>query len=38
MVRRDGEVRNVVVRVGKMVDPEGNLLKVIGISQDITGR
>jgi CheY-like chemotaxis protein len=37
-IRRDGEVRDFVVRVKKMVDHAGNLLKVIGISWDVTGR
>lgn len=36
IVRRDGEVRKLMVRVSRMVDADGNTLKVIGISQDIT--
>jgi PAS domain S-box-containing protein len=38
MVRRDGEVRVVVVRVGLLKDANGMVIKVVGVNQDITGR
>ncbi|MDW5562080.1 MAG: response regulator [Methanomassiliicoccus sp.] len=38
MMRRDGEVRDVIVRVGLLKDACGNVLKVVGINQDVTGR
>lgn len=38
MVRRDGEVREVAVRVGLLKDPCGNVVKVVGVNQDVTGR
>lgn len=38
MVRRDGEIRAMLVRAEMMIDANGNLLKIIGVSQDITER
>ncbi len=37
VVRRNGETREMLVRVGKAVDSDGNVLKLVGISMDITG-
>lgn len=37
VVRRNGETREMLVRVGKAVDSDGNVLKIVGISMDITG-
>ena len=36
IVRRDGEVRWIVVRVGVFKDPYGRITKIYGINQDIT--
>lgn len=36
IIRRDGKTRNLLVRVGKVVDGDGNVVKVVGISMDIT--
>ena len=36
MIRRDGEVRRVRVRVGLLKDSFGNVIKVVGVNQDIT--
>jgi DNA-binding response OmpR family regulator len=36
IIRRDGEVRYIIVRVGKIDDPNGKPLTVYGISYDIT--
>lgn len=38
MVRRDGAVRKVVVRVGLLKDPQGCVIKVVGVNQDVTDR
>lgn len=36
IIRRDGETRTVLVRVGKVVDGDGNAVRVAGITMDIT--
>ncbi len=36
ILRRDGKTRNLLVRVGKVVNSDGNALKIVGISMDIT--
>lgn len=36
IVRRDGRTRNLLVRVGKIVGGDGNAVKIVGISMDIT--
>ncbi|NLI73219.1 MAG: response regulator [Euryarchaeota archaeon] len=36
IIRRDGEVRHLLVRVSKMMDKNGNAVKLTGISMDIT--
>lgn len=36
IIRRDGEVRNILVRVGKVTNESGDLVKIIGISMDVT--
>jgi|GEM_PF-3498023 len=38
MIRRDGEVRKIRVRVGLQKDSFGNVIKVVGVTQDITDR
>jgi PAS domain S-box-containing protein len=38
MVRRDGEVREVIVRVGLLKDPNGQVTKVVGVNRDVTQR
>jgi PAS domain S-box-containing protein len=38
IVTRDGEVRWIAVRVGALLAPDGQLIKVCGVSQDITNR
>jgi len=37
LVRRDGEVRDVLVAVARMFDAHGSILLVVGVSQDVTG-
>lgn len=36
IIRRDGKVRELLVRTGKMVDGDGNAVKIVGISMDVT--
>lgn len=36
IIRRDGELRNLIVRVGVVVDDEGKIAKIHGANQDIT--
>lgn len=36
IIRRDGEVRDIIVRVGKITDSSGKPLTVFGISYDVT--
>ncbi len=36
IIRRDGEIRNLIVRVGVVVDNEGKTVKLHGANQDIT--
>lgn len=36
IIRRDGELRNLIVRVGVVVDNEGKIAKIHGANQDIT--
>jgi len=38
IIRRDGEIRNILVRVGVMEDTSGQMVKVHGANQDITER
>lgn len=38
MVRRDGEVRYIMVRVGLLKDANGRVIKVVGVNQDVTDR
>jgi PAS domain S-box-containing protein len=38
IIRRDGEIRTIVVRVGVSADTGGQKLRVHGANQDITGR
>ncbi|HWQ68168.1 MAG TPA: PAS domain S-box protein [Methanospirillum sp.] len=38
IIRRDGEVRNILVRIGIMKDAEGRIIWVHGANQDITER
>ena len=36
IIRRDGKVRELLVRTGKMVNGDGNAVKIVGISMDVT--
>ena len=38
IIRKDGEVRHIVVRFGVITDNEGRILGTRGVNQDITGR
>jgi PAS domain S-box-containing protein len=38
IVRRDGEIRHIVVRIGVTLDAEGRLIRTHGANQDITER
>ncbi len=38
IIRRDGEIRHIVVRFSVILDDAGNLVKTYGVNQDITER
>lgn len=38
IVRRDGEVRHIVVRIAGIMDPSGKIVRTFGANQDITDR
>jgi len=38
IIRRDGEIRHIVVRIGITKDPEGKTIRTHGANQDITDR
>ncbi len=38
IIRGDGEARWVQVRVGALFDPDGKVIKVYGVNQDISDR
>ena len=38
IIRRDGEVRHIIVRVASITDPAGKVVKTYGANQDITER
>jgi len=38
IIRRDGEIRHIVVRVQRITDNDNHVMKIHGVNQDITGR
>jgi DNA-binding response OmpR family regulator len=38
IIRKDGEVRDIMVRVGTMLRADGRVIKVYGVNMDITGQ
>jgi PAS domain S-box-containing protein len=38
IIRRDGEIRHIIVRIRVVLDAQGSLIRTYGATQDITGR